>query len=74
MIVVTYNLGRDSGCVSGISAVIVPKPIKGLELGKKEDKLGIKGSSTCSLIFEDCSVPKENILGALGQGFKVSKL
>lgn len=54
--------------------MIVPKPIKGLELGKKEDKLGIKGSSTCSLIFEDCSVPKENVLGGLGQGFKVSRL
>lgn len=55
----------------GISAFIVPKPIKGLELGKKEDKLGIRGSSTCLLIFEDCKVPKENMLGAPGSGFKV---
>lgn len=58
----------------GISAILVPKPIKGLELGKKEDKLGIRGSSTCSLIFEDCSVPKENLLGEPGFGFKVIKL
>lgn len=55
----------------GISAFIVPKPTNGLELGKKEDKLGIRGSSTCSLIFEDCKVPKENLLGELGFGFKV---
>lgn len=55
----------------GISAVIIPKPIKGLELGKKEDKLGIRGSSTCNLIFDGCRVPKENLLGSLGFGFKV---
>lgn len=58
----------------GISAFIVPKPIKGLELGKKEDKLGIRGSSTCSLIFEDCEVPKENILGEPGFGFKIAMM
>lgn len=55
----------------GISAIIVPKPIKGLELGKKEDKLGIRGSSTCNLIFDSCKVPKENLLGSPGFGFKV---
>lgn len=58
----------------GISAFIVPKPIKGLELGKKEDKLGIRASSTCSLIFEDCEVPKENILGQPGLGFKIAMM
>ncbi|CAK1541531.1 unnamed protein product [Leptosia nina] len=58
----------------GISAFIVPKPIKGLELGKKEDKLGIRGSSTCSLMFEDCSIPKENILGTPGMGFKIAMM
>ncbi|XP_072934556.1 short-chain specific acyl-CoA dehydrogenase, mitochondrial [Epargyreus clarus] len=58
----------------GISAIIVPKPTKGLELGKKEDKLGIRGSSTCSLIFEDCEVPKENILGEPGFGFKIAMM
>lgn len=55
----------------GISAFIVPKPIDGLELGKKEDKLGIRGSSTCMLQFEECKIPKENLLGETGQGFKV---
>lgn len=58
----------------GISAFIVPKPIKGLELGKKEDKLGIRASSTCSLMFEDCEIPKENILGEPGFGFKVAMM
>ncbi|CAK1590465.1 unnamed protein product [Parnassius mnemosyne] len=58
----------------GISAFIVPKPIKGLELGKKEDKLGIRGSSTCSLIFEDCEIPKDSILGEPGLGFKIAMM
>ncbi|XP_026333184.1 short-chain specific acyl-CoA dehydrogenase, mitochondrial [Hyposmocoma kahamanoa] len=58
----------------GISAFVLPKPIKGLELGKKEDKLGIRGSSTCSLIFEDCEIPKDNILGEPGFGFKVAMM
>ncbi|KAI5635697.1 acyl-CoA dehydrogenase, middle domain-containing protein [Phthorimaea operculella] len=58
----------------GISAFIVPKPIKGLELGKKEDKLGIRASSTCSLMFEDCEIPKENILGEPGFGFKIAMM
>lgn len=58
----------------GISAFLVPKPIKGLELGKKEDKLGIRGSSTCSLIFEDCKISKENMLGPPGAGFKIAMM
>jgi butyryl-CoA dehydrogenase len=45
-----------------------------LSLGKKEDKLGIRGSSTCSLIFEDCSIPKDNLLGELGLGFKIAMM
>ncbi|KAJ8954222.1 hypothetical protein NQ318_005817 [Aromia moschata] len=56
----------------GISALIVPKPIEGLELGKKEDKLGIRGSSTCALMFDNCKVPKENLLGQPGFGFKIA--
>lgn len=56
----------------GISAFIVPMPTPGLSLGKKEDKLGIKGSSTANLIFEDCRIPKENLLGEQGFGFKIA--
>lgn len=58
----------------GISAFIVDKPTDGLSLGKKEDKLGIRGSSTCLLIFEDCKVPAENILGEPGMGFKIAMM
>ncbi|XP_055304820.1 short-chain specific acyl-CoA dehydrogenase, mitochondrial [Sitodiplosis mosellana] len=56
----------------GISAFIVPKDLPGFSLGKKEDKLGIRGSSTCYLIFEDCEIPKENIIGETGYGFKIA--
>lgn len=56
----------------GISAFIVPKPTKGLSLGKKEDKLGIRGSSTCNIIFEDCEIPKEYLVGQPGNGFKIA--
>jgi butyryl-CoA dehydrogenase len=56
----------------GISAFLVPMPTKGLSLGKKEDKLGIRASSTCNLIFEGCRIPKANLLGELGQGFKIA--
>lgn len=56
----------------GISAFIVPFPTEGLTLGKKEDKLGIRGSSTAYLIFEDCKIPKENLLGEPGFGFKIA--
>ncbi|ETN62356.1 hypothetical protein AND_005947 [Anopheles darlingi] len=56
----------------GISAFIVPKDTPGFSLGKKEDKLGIRGSSTCSLIFEDCAIPAANLLGEPGFGFKIA--
>lgn len=56
----------------GISAFAVPMPTQGLSLGKKEDKLGIRASSTSNIIFEDCAVPRENMLGKPGIGFKVA--
>ncbi len=56
----------------GISAFLVPMPTEGLSLGKKEEKLGIRGSSTCNLIFEECRIPRDNILGQEGEGFKVA--
>ena len=61
------NLGHQ-----GIVALIVDMPSIGLSLGKKEDKLGIRASSTCNLIFENCQVPKENLLGNEGDGFKIA--
>ena len=56
----------------GISAFIVEKDFPGFSTGKHEKKMGIRGSSTCDLIFEDCVVPKENLLGKEGQGFKIA--
>ncbi len=56
----------------GISAFLVPMPTPGLSLGKKEDKLGIRASSTCNLIFEGCRLPKDNLLGDPGMGFKIA--
>ena len=56
----------------GISAFIVEKGFKGFSQGKHEKKMGIRGSSTCDLIFEDCIVPKENLLGKEGDGFKIA--
>lgn len=64
---------RSAG-LKGISAFIVESDFKGFSVGKKESKMGIRGSSTCELIFEDCKVPAENLLGAEGKGFKIAMM
>ena len=56
----------------GISAFIVERDFPGFSIGKHEKKMGIRGSSTCELIMEDCIVPKENLLGKEGKGFKIA--
>ena len=56
----------------GITAFLVEKSFPGFSVGKKEDKLGIRASSTCELILEDCKVPKENLLGEVGKGYKIA--
>jgi alkylation response protein AidB-like acyl-CoA dehydrogenase len=56
----------------GITAFIVEKDFPGFSVGKKEDKLGIRASSTTELIFDDCKVPKENLLGEIGKGYKIA--
>lgn len=58
----------------GISAFIVEKDTPGFSIGKKEKKLGIRGSATCELIFENCRIPKENLLGEQGKGFKIAMM
>lgn len=58
--------------IKGISAFIVEDGMPGFSVGKKEKKLGIRGSATCELIFENCEVPKENLLGAMGKGFGIA--
>uniref|UniRef100_A0A1A7YMQ5 Short-chain specific acyl-CoA dehydrogenase, mitochondrial n=1 Tax=Iconisemion striatum TaxID=60296 RepID=A0A1A7YMQ5_9TELE len=56
----------------GISAFLIPMPHSGLSLGKKEDKLGIRASSTANIILEDCRIPLDNMLGSRGSGFKIA--
>lgn len=56
----------------GISTFIIEKGFEGFSVGKKEDKLGIRGSDTCELYFDNCKVPSENILGPEGGGFKIA--
>ncbi len=58
----------------GISAFIVEKGFPGFSVGAHEKKMGIRGSSTCELVFEDCKVPKENLLGELNKGFKIAMM
>ena len=57
---------------NGISAFIVEPDFKGFSVGKHEKKMGIRGSATASLVFEDCIVPEENLLGKEGEGFKIA--
>ncbi len=65
------NANPEAG-YRGITAFIVEKDFEGFTVGKKENKLGIRASSTTELILEDCKVPKENVLGEVGKGYKTS--
>lgn len=69
---VIFAMTDKSLGTKGISAFIVEKGTPGFSIGKKEKKLGIRGSATCELIFENCRIPKENLLGKLGGGFAVA--
>ncbi len=69
--IVFANINPEAG-YRGITAFIVEKGFEGFSVGKKEDKLGIRASSTTELILENCKVPKENVLGEVGKGYKVS--
>lgn len=61
----------DAG-YKGITAFIVERDFEGFSVSKKENKLGIRASSTCEILLEDCKVPKENVLGEVGKGYKVA--
>jgi len=65
------TVNRELG-YKGITAFLVERETPGFSVGKKEDKLGIRASSTCELILEDCRVPKANVLGEVGKGYKVA--
>lgn len=69
---VVFAMTDRSKGVKGISAFILEKTFPGFSIGKVEDKMGIRGSSTCELIFKDVIVPKENLLGKEGEGFKIA--
>jgi butyryl-CoA dehydrogenase len=69
---VVFAMTDKSIGTRGITAFIVEKEFKGFSIGKVEDKLGIRASSTTELIFENCIVPKENMLGKLGKGFGIA--
>jgi butyryl-CoA dehydrogenase/short/branched chain acyl-CoA dehydrogenase len=69
--IVFANANPDAG-YKGITAFIIERDFPGFQVGKKEDKTGIRASSTCELILEDCRVPKENVLGEAGKGYKIA--
>jgi alkylation response protein AidB-like acyl-CoA dehydrogenase len=71
LFVVFANINPEVG-YRGISAFIVERGFPGFSVGKKEDKLGIRASSTCELILEECRVPTANVLGEPGKGYKVA--
>lgn len=71
-IFITFATVDPDAGYKGITAFIVEKGFEGFTVGKKEDKLGIRASSTTELIYENCKVPKENVLGEVGKGYKVS--
>ena len=69
--IVFANANPDAG-YKGITAFLIERDFPGFSVGKKEDKTGIRASSTCELILEDCRVPKENVLGDPGKGYKIA--
>ncbi len=71
LFIVFANVAPDKG-YKGITAFLVEKDFKGFTVGKKEDKLGIRASSTTELVLEDCEVPEANVLGEVGKGYKIA--
>jgi short/branched chain acyl-CoA dehydrogenase len=69
--IVFANANPEAG-YKGITAFLIERDFPGFSVGKKEDKTGIRASSTCELILEDCRVPKENVVGETGKGYKIA--
>lgn len=69
---IVFAMTDKSQGTRGISAFIVEKNTPGFSFGKKELKMGIRGSATCELVFENCRIPKENLLGKEGKGFGIA--
>jgi len=68
---IVYAKTDPNGGPRGISAFIIEKGMKGFSTAQKLDKLGMRGSDTCELVFTDCEVPEENVLGAVGKGVNI---
>src|SRR5215510_2096980 len=71
LFIVFANVSPEDG-YKGITAFLIERNFPGFTVGQKEDKLGIRASSTCELLLEDCRVPKENVLGEIGKGYKIA--
>jgi len=71
LFIVFANVAPEAG-YKGITAFLIERDFPGFTVGKKEDKLGIRASSTCELILEDCRAPKANVLGEVGKGYKIA--
>ena len=71
LFIVFANVNPEAG-YRGITAFLIERGAAGFKVGKKEDKLGIRASSTCELLFEDCLVTRDNVLGEVGKGYKVA--
>jgi butyryl-CoA dehydrogenase/short/branched chain acyl-CoA dehydrogenase len=71
LFIIFANVAPERG-YRGITAFLVERSFPGFAVGRKENKLGIRASSTCELILEDCVVPKDNVLGEVGQGYKIA--
>jgi alkylation response protein AidB-like acyl-CoA dehydrogenase len=71
LFIVFANIAPEKG-YRGITAFLVERDFPGFTVGKKENKLGIRASSTCELIMEDCVVPRQNVLGEVGKGYKIA--
>ncbi|OGB66017.1 MAG: acyl-CoA dehydrogenase [Caldithrix sp. RBG_13_44_9] len=69
---IVFANARPEAGYKGITAFLIEKGFPGFSVGKKEDKLGIRASSTCELILDNCVVPKENVIGEVGKGYKVA--
>jgi short-chain 2-methylacyl-CoA dehydrogenase len=69
IVMATIDPGRG---YKGITSFLVERSFPGFQVGKKEDKLGIRASSTCELVLEGCRVPRQNVLGEVGQGYKIA--
>lgn len=63
---------RPEAGYKGVTAFLVERAFPGFQVGKKEDKLGLRASSTCELVLDNCRVPRENVMGEVGQGYKIA--